>query len=452
MSSSVYTLSTSLGLIRGTEREDCKVFLGIPFAHAGRFEYAELAERLTEDPKEIFDATRPGPGCPQNRAVHPHLEHPTRRFYQKEFREGDEFTYSEDCLNVNIFTPKETGSCPVILFFYGGGFDSGLNNENTFDGAGFARRGIITVFANYRVGVLGYFTHEELQKRYGRDGNFGLDDQFKAIRWVRKLIAEFGGDPDNITLMGQSAGAISVQYLSLMKENKGLFRRAVMMSGGGLFPKFSLPKPAGETHGYWLEFMKDAGAETFDEFRNVPLSKLFDAVEKIHADRKDSIYYTMPVIDGVLLPRPVDEMIRTPLPIGYMLGYSNTDMYAPVMAFIGNRFGKKNRAYIYYFDLDAPGDGNKAFHAADLRYMFETFDRSWRPFDARDREAGQELASYVANFARTGDPNAPGLPEWQHAKKSSAKVLHIAREGTKTGRTSFFRTARNFLRHPSPKA
>ena len=87
MSSSVYTLSTSLGLIRGTEREDCKVFLGIPFAHAGRFEYAELAERLTEDPKEIFDAAKPGPGCPQNRAVHPHLEHPTRRFYQKEFRE-----------------------------------------------------------------------------------------------------------------------------------------------------------------------------------------------------------------------------------------------------------------------------------------------------------------------------------------------------------------------------
>ena len=451
--SSTIIFSTSLGKIRGIEREDCKVFLGVPFAHAGRFEYAEPAERLTETPEAVFDATKPGPGCPQNRAVHEHLEHPTRKFYKKEFREGDEFTYDEDCLNVNIFMPKEVGNCPVVVFFYGGGFDSGLNNENTFDGAGFARRGVVTVFANYRVGVLGYFTHEELQKRYGRDGNFGLDDQLTAVRWVKAHIAEFGGDPENITIMGQSAGAISVQYLSLMKDNAGLFRRAAMMSGGGLFPKFSLPKPAADTHEYWLEFMKDAGCESFEEFKAAPLDRLFDAVEKIHEDRKDSIYNTMPVVDGVLLPRPIDEMIKTPLPIGYLLGYSNTDMYAPVMTFIGNKFGKKNRAYIYYFDLDAPGDENKAFHAADLRYMFETFDRSWRPFGARDREAGAQLASYVANFARTGDPNAAGLPEWKPAKKGGrAQVLHIARDGTRMGTAHYLKLARNFLKSPSPKA
>ena len=445
--SSSYLLSTSLGMIRGTEREDCKVFLGVPFAHAGRFEYAELSEGWAG----VLDATKPGPGCPQNRAVHEHLEHPTRRFYRKEFREGDEFTYDEDCLNLNIFTPREVGNCPVILFFYGGGFDSGLNNENTFDGAGFARRGVITVFANYRVGVLGYFTHEELRKRYGRDGNFGLDDQYKALRWVKKHIADFGGDPENITLMGQSAGAISVQYLSLMKDNKGLFKRAVMMSGGGMFPKFALPRQAEETHDYWLEFMRDAGCESFEEFRTADLSRLFEAVEKIHADRKDSTYNTMPVVDGVLLPRPLTEMFKTPLPVGYLLGYSNTDMYAPVMTFIGNKFGKKNRAYIYYFDLDAPGDDNKAFHAADLRYMFETFDRSWRPFGDRDHEAGAQLASYVANFARTGDPNEAGLPLWKPAKKGThTEVLRIAPSGTKMGRAWYLRLTGNFLRHPSP--
>ena len=467
MASSTMTLSTSLGKIRGIVRDDCRVFLGVPFAHAGRFEYAVPTERLSDGPEAVFDATKPGPGCPQNRAVHEHLEHATRNFYKKEYREGDTFTYDEDCLNVNIFTPlgaeDPTRKFPVIVFFYGGGFDSGLNNENTFDGAGFARRGVITVFANYRVGVLGYFTHEEIRRRTGRDGNFGLDDQLTALRWVKAHVADFGGDPENITVMGQSAGAISTQYLCLMPENKGLFQHAVMMSGGGMFPKFALPKRAEDTHEYWLAFMKDAGRESFEDFKAAPLEKLFDAVEQIRTERKDHTYNTMPVIDGVLLPRPIDEMIRTPLPIDYMLGYSNTDLYAPIMAYIGNRFGKQNGAYIYFFDLDSPGDDNKAFHSADLRYMFETFDRSWRPYGARDLEAGCELASYVANFARTGDPNGEGLtdgpagessalPRWLPAAKHDANVLRIAADGTAMGYAHYFPLAVNFLKHPEPKA
>ena len=174
-------------------------------------------------------------------------------------------------------------------------------------------------------------------------------------------------------------------------------------------------------------------------------------MEKIRAERNDSTFNTMPVVDGVLLPRPLTEMFKTPLPVGYLLGYSNTDMYAPVMAFIGNRFGKKNYAYIYYFDLDAPGDDNKAFHAADLRYMFETFGRSWRPFGDRDREAGAQLASYVANFARTGNPNTDGLPRWKPAGKGPrAEVLKISSSGTRMGRAGYLKLIGNFLRHPEP--
>lgn len=435
---------TPLGEIRGLDNGTCLEFRGVPFAKAGRFEYAEPVDRWDG----VLDATIFGPGCPQNRAVHEHLEDPVRLFYKKEYREGSEFTYSEDCLNLNVYAPYEAKDAPVILFFYGGGFDSGLNAENPFDGSGWARRGAVAVMANYRVGPLGYLTHEEIQKKYGRDGNFGLDDQLIALRWVRAHIAAFGGDPDNVTLMGQSAGAISVQYLCLNPAHRGLFRRAVMMSGGGLFPRFALPRPAESTQDYWLQFMELAGCRTLEELKAAPLSQIFDAVEKIKALRKDTIYHTMPVVDGALLPGPVDRLIESPLPLDYLIGYTNNDMYAPVMAYIGNKFGRKNGAYLYWFDLDAPGDDNRAFHSSDLRYMFGTLDRSWRPYEQRDWEASGQMMDYLVNFARTGDPNGPGLPLWRKGKPA----LRIGPKGTGMGHVFYYKLLKNMLTKGDPKA
>ena len=435
---------TPLGEIRGLDNGTCLEFRGVPFAKAGRFEYAESVTGWDG----VLDATAFGPGCPQNRAVHEHLEDPVRLFYKKEYREGSEFTYSEDCLNLNVYAPYEAKDAPVILFFYGGGFDSGLNAENPFDGSGWARRGAVAVMANYRVGPLGYLTHEEIQKKYGRDGNFGLDDQLTALRWVRAHIAAFGGDPDNVTLMGQSAGAISVQYLCLNPAHRGLFRRAVMMSGGGLFPRFALPRPAESTRDYWLQFMELAGCRTLEELKAASLSQIFDAVEKIKALRKDTIYHTMPVVDGALLPGPVDRLIESPLPLDYLIGYTNNDMYAPVMAYIGNKFGRKNGAYLYWFDLDAPGDDNRAFHSSDLRYMFGTLDRSWRPYKQRDWEASGQMMDYLVNFARTGDPNGPGLPPWRKGKPA----LRIGPKGTKMGHVSYYKLLKNMLTKGDPKA
>ena len=438
------TWSTPLGEIRGLDNGTCLEFRGVPFGRAGRFEYAEPVTGWDG----VLDATAFGPGCPQNRAVHEHLEDPVRLFYKKEYREGSEFTYSEDCLNLNIYAPYEAKGAPVILFFYGGGFDSGLNAENPFDGSGWARRGAVAVMANYRVGPLGYLTHEEIQKKYGRDGNFGLDDQLTALRWVRAHIVAFGGDPDNVTLMGQSAGAISVQYLCLNPAHRGLFRRAVMMSGGGLFPRFALPRPAESTRDYWLQFMELAGCRTFEELKAAPLADIFEAVERIKALRKDTIYHTMPVVDGALLPGPVDRLIESPLPLDYLIGYTNNDMYAPVMAFIGNKFGRKNGAYLYWFDLDAPGDDNRAFHSSDLRYMFGTLDRSWRPYKQRDYEASGQMMDYLVNFARTGDPNGPGLPLWRKGKPA----LRIGPKGTGMGHVSYYKLLKNMLTKGDPKA
>ena len=435
---------TPLGRIRGLDNGRCLAFLGVPFGKAERFEYAQAVDRWDG----VLDATRFGPGCPQNRAVHEHLEDPVRLFYKREYREGLDFTYSEDCLNLNIYAPYGAKAAPVILFFYGGGFDSGLNWESPFDGSALVQRGAVTVFANYRVGPLGYLTHEEIQTKYGRDGNFGLDDQLTALRWVKAHIGAFGGDPDNITIMGQSAGAISVQYLCLNPAHRGLFRRAAMLSGGGLFPRFALPRPAESTHAYWRQFMELAGCRSFEALKAAPLADIFEAVEKIKALRKDTIYHTMPVVDGALLPGPVDQLIKTPLPVDYLIGFTNNDMYAPVMAFIGQKFGRRNGAYLYYFDLDAPGDDNRAFHSSDLRYIFGTLDRSWRPYGKRDREASGQMMDYLVNFVRTGDPNGPGLPPWRPGRG----VLRIGPKGTGMGHVNYGKLIRNMLTKGDPKA
>ena len=442
-------LETACGSVLGLRRNGCRAFLGVPYARAARFGYARPAEHW----EGVLDARAFGPSCPQNRAWHEHLEHPTRLFYKKEYREGIDFSYSEDCLNLNIYTPENARGCPVVVFLHGGGFDSGMNCEAPFDGAGLAARGVVTVFINYRVGVLGYLTHRDIRRETGRDGNFGLDDQLCAIRWVKAHIADFGGDAENITLLGQSAGAISIQYLCLNPANAGLFRRAAMLSGAGLFPKFALPRRAEDTHGYWEEFIAAAGCGSLDELRAASLDTLFDAVETMHSRRKDSIYHTMPVVDGLLIPAPVDTLIGKPLKLDYLIGYTNNDMYAPVMAWIGNRFGRDNGAYIYYFDLDAPGDDNRAFHSADLRYVFETLDSSWRPYGPRDYEASAQLAQYLANFARCGDPNGPGLPRWDAAKRAlGTPVLHIAPGGSRMGRADYGKMTVNFLSKGDPRA
>lgn len=441
------TLKTNMGTFVGNEHEEAYEFLNVRFARAGRFEYSELINEY-----DNVDATKMGNSCPQYRQYYIDLKNPERLFYHREFREGLEFNYDEDCLNLNIYTPKNARNCPVIIFFHGGGFNSGSNAEEPFRGFELAKKGLITVFANYRVGVLGYFCHEEIQKKYGRNGNFGLDDQLQAIKWVKKHIAEFGGDNNNITIQGQSAGAIQVQYHCLNHDNDGLFNRAFMMSGGGMFPKFALPKKAEDTYEYWHEMMDYAECRTFEEFRNADIMKLHAAYEVIRKMRKDSTYNMMPVVDGYLLKDDIDKLIADPLKIDYMIGYTNNDLYAPIMAYIGNKFAKDNGAYVYYFDIDQPGDENGAFHSCDLRYVFGRLDNSWRPFRERDREVSKQMMSYLTNFASSGDPNGAGLPEWKKMDKNNDKALCFTLEKTDMGKASYVKLAKNMLTKGGPKA
>ena len=415
---------TDLGRIRGLERERDCAFLGVRYGRAERFCYARPVDRW----EGLYDATHFGDACSQYRTYFPHLEVPERRFYHREFREGLEFTYSEDCLNLNIYTPKRADRAPVLIFVHGGGFNSMANSEGYLDGAGYASRGVILVAVNYRVGVFGYMTHEEIRKREGRDGNFGLDDILLSIRWVKAHIASFGGDPENITVMGQSAGAVSLQYLCLSKKAAGLFKRAVLISGGGLFPKAGRPKPCEDTRAYWKTVMELAGAESFEAFCRMDEKTILTAVEEIKKVRKDNTSNTQPVVDGYLLEQDTAVLIKDPLPVDYMLGTTSRDMFNIILYHMAWKFGKQTGAYRYFFDIDAPGDENGAFHSSDLRYFFGTLDQSFRPYDAKDREVSELMMDYVADFVRCGDPNREGRPRWDKWDKKG-KPLNITKKG-----------------------
>lgn len=441
-------VETAMGTVTGYEAEGCAQFLGIPYAKAERFRYAKPVTSFEDG----FDAAEFGNTCPSFRQYYPHLENPERLFYYREFREGQTFTYDEDCLNLNIFAPLKRTGCPVAVFIHGGGFNSGGNSEEPFRGYELAKRGILTVFINYRVGILGYLTHEDIEKEYGRDGNFGLDDQRIALLWVKEHIADFGGDPNNITLFGQSAGAMSIQYLCLDENNKGLFQRVYMISGAGLFPEFASPRKAETTREYWLELMEYAGCSSLEELRTLDIRSLSEAVEHMKLTRKDTLYNTMPVIDGLMIKAPVKELIKKPLPIGYMISYTNNDMYAPLMARIGNEFGRKNNAYICFFDVDAPGDANGAFHSCDLRYLFGRLAQSWRPYTQKDYEISDMMMDYFAAYAKTGNPNAAQGPYWQPCHDGKARVLCIRKDTVSMGRVPFARLSSNMIRKGSPKA
>ncbi len=425
---------TSLGQIRGNRTDYGQEYLGVRYATAQRFSYAKPIDSWDG----IYDATSFGDACTQYRAYFPHLDVPERLFYFNEFRKGQEFVYSEDALNLNIFTPSEgenNKKYPVLVWIHGGGFNSGCNWESYLSGDEYVKRGVVLVVINYRVGVFGYMTHEELEKRNGRDGNFGLDDQIVALRWVKNHIGDFGGDAENITVMGQSAGAISIQYMSLSKHCEGLYKRAIMMSGAGAFPKPALPRRCEATRDYWLDVIGESGANNLEEFEKLSDEQVLAAVEKVKTKRKDNMFNTQPVVDGYLIADEVGRLIKNPLPIDYMAGYTNRDMYTIMLSHMAHKFCRNNRGYLYFFDVDAPGDDNGAFHSADLRYMFGTLKNSFRPYDDIDEKISQLMIDYVVSFMKTSDPNGGDRPQW----KRGGRALCIRKSGVKMGTPNRFK-------------
>lgn len=230
-----YMVSTSRGPVRGCPGrvDGVAAYKGIRYAAAGRWEYPKLVKGW----EGIYDATAYGSCAYQPRAFYNEADVPEKAFYYNEFRKGERYTYSEDCLFLNVFTPADAKAgdrLPVLVYIHGGGFTGGCGHEKHFDCPIWPAKGVIGVTINYRLGPLGFACLPELKQEAGCTGNYGLYDQLTALQWVKRNIAAFGADPDNITLMGQSAGAMSVQQHVLSPLTEGLFHKAVMSSGGGV--------------------------------------------------------------------------------------------------------------------------------------------------------------------------------------------------------------------------
>ena len=414
-----YIVNTPCGILRGvkTELEGVVAYKGIRYATAGRFEY----------PKEVthwdgaYEATEYGACAYQPRSFYNEEDMPKKIFYYNEFRKGEKYTYSEDCLFLNVFAPEKVeGKLPVLVYIHGGGFTGGCGHEKHFDVPVWPQKGVIGVTLNYRLGPLGFAVLPELKMEAGKTGNYGLYDQLTAIKWVKHNIAAFGGDPDNITIMGQSAGAMSVQQHCLSPLSKGLFHKAVMSSGGGVNKILSATTPEKGYH-FWHEVMREVGAKTLAEFREVPVEDIFAAWKKLQKTVKGG--FCMPYIDGRLVVGAGSDIVAQGRhhKIPYMIGSTSHDMMPPILYSMATKWCKEQEeapAYSWYFERMLPGDKHGAWHSSDLWYWFGTLRNGWRPFKEKDYALADDMATYLTNFAKTGNPNGGNLPEWETGDQS----------------------------------
>ena len=454
-----YIVNTPCGAVQGAagKHPGTAAYKGIRYATAGRWEAPVQVTHWDG----VCDASHYGAAAYQDAAFH--APDPDS-FYHKEFRAGIDYVYSEDCLFLNIFAPdtaKAGDGLPVLVFIHGGAFQGGSSEQKQFDEPVWPAHGIIGVTVNYRLGPLGFACLPELKDEAGFTGNYGLYDQLTAIKWVKDNIAAFGGDPENITLMGQSAGAESVQCLCLSPLSKGLFQKAVMSSGGGVvsankrcwdparakafrFLKENRPRtynimtalPAEHYYPLWQAVMEAAGCSTLAQFRAISPKALYQALGQTQKEHPDKGAY--PCIDGQLIVAPGAEILASgqQLQIPYMMGSTSEDMIPAVLQDIAAAWcaPQPKPSYVWYFDRQLPGDSEGAWHSADLWYWFGTLGNCWRPMTEKDRDLSRQMVQYLCNFARAGDPNRQGLPVWIAADKRQKKVLWLGEANTHTAK------------------
>ena len=430
-----HIVTTPCGQIQGCpgKAEGTVAYKGIRYATAGRWEYPVQVTGW----EGIYDATQYGSCSYQPRAFYDEETNQKKYFYYNEFRKGESYTYDEDCLFLNIWAPEEGEALPVIVYIHGGGFTGGCGHEKHFDGPVWPKEKVIAVTINYRLGPMGFLTLPELKEEAGFTGNYGLFDQMTAIFWVKDNIAAFGGDPENITIMGQSAGAMSVQQHCLSPLTKGLFQKAVLSSGGGV-SKMMTPAAPEKFYDFWHAVMANCGCKTLAEFRNVAPEKLFSAWQQTKKEVKGGMQACSPCLDGRLVVGSGVEILakKEQHQIPYMAGCNSQDLMPPILYGMGKNWCKAQDvpSYAWYFERQLPGDGNGAWHSADLWYWFGTLENGWRPFEEKDRELSDLMVRYLCNFAKKGNPNGPGNPEWVTAGDRSMimgeKKAHMGKPST----------------------
>ena len=373
----------------------------------------------------------------------------------------------EDCLYLNVFVPANSGAkLPVFVYIYGGGYRQGGTSVPIYDGEGLAKKGLLVVTINYRVGVMGFLALPELSKESGHNasGNYGLLDQIAGLKWVQRNIAKFGGDPNNVTIDGQSAGGGSVHDLVASPLTHGLFQRAIVESGGSSVsrggagagtPTLAVAEDQG------AKFAESKGAHSLKELRTMSWQALYEGGPRF-----------APIVDGYVLPesfmqayvdgKEADVPMLTGSALGELGGLSgpqkpltlaefqerakqrygdaadeflklypaSTDAEAEAAQKASNKDqamvaqylwarlrakSAKTPAYEYLWDHTMPGPNSEkygAFHSSELVYVLNTLNGSDRPFTEDDRKITTMMSSYWANFAATGNPNGKGLPAW----------------------------------------
>lgn len=455
-------VDTASGRVAGTQSQEIAVFRGVPYAAPPVGALRWRAPQPTALWPDTRDATKAGNACPQKRGLS--LE-----------GGGDPGTLNEDCLNLNVFTPRaeRTARLPVMVWLHGGALIFGAGGLPLYDGAALARQGVVVVTVNYRLGPLGFFVHPAIEREApGGAVNFGLLDQIAALQWVRRNIAAFGGDPGNVTIFGQSAGAQSVLVLMSSPLSRELMQRAVMQSAYGM-PARPREK-ARETGVRVANALGLPGAEaSAAQLRSVPAERVA-ALEGNDLSLAPSFIVGDPVVP--IAPIEVfraGKQARIPLIIG-----SNSDETSVALAFgiqpamlikklgvagillrplyrdvkgdaelgrqvvrdaIFTTFARriavlhsaKAPVWRYYFDRvpdDMRGKQVGVPHGGEVASVFGTADlcacTGTAPTNG-DRAAALAVAARWVNFARNGRPDVPGLPIWPEDTKSKNVLLEF---------------------------
>ncbi len=363
-------------------------------------------------------------------------------FYGKEWRASGSVPFSEDCLYLNVWTPAAgqiDKKLPVAMWIHGGGYREGFAFEPEMDGGEYwASHGVILVSVTYRLGVIGFFSHPLLsaESPNGVSGNYGLLDQVAALKWIHDNIKQFGGDPNNITIFGQSAGAGSVQSLCASPLSKDLVSQAISMSGGGLgdfrMGSNSLDTAQMENKAFMDYFKKT----TLKEMRALSFDQLTQMAKEYSAATKKRMFWG-PVVDHYMLDGTFSEEARAGkiADIPYMFGYTANDLFDMTKAVEGfcalRAEQSKKPAYAYMFARPLPGDSSGAFHSSDLWYIFHSFKHSWRPFTEADKELSAKMVGYWTNFAKYGNPNGDENGTWTPYSAQNPKVMIFNVNGDK---------------------
>lgn len=417
-------INTPCGKIKGIKcKEGLIAFKGIRYATANRFDYPKQVTHW----EGTYDASKYGNCCYQPRSFYDEEKNLKKYFYYNEFRKNETYTYSEDCLFLNIWVNENaniTDKLPVIVYIHGGGFTGGCGHEKHFDNPSWPSKDVIAVTINYRLGPLGFLCFEKQNKELGHTGNYGLYDQLEALKWIKNNIESFGGDSNNITIMGQSAGAMSVQQLCMSPLTKDYVHKAVMSSGGGV-NKILKTKPACDYFKLSNKIMELTSCSSMEELINLDITKLFEAY---NIAKKD--YFAIactPVIDNILI---IDEPSKLKkennyLKIPYMIGSNSEDLAAPFMHTMAKKWCKNQMvdSYCYLFAHQLPGDDNGAWHSSDLWYFFNTLENCWRPITKVDQDLAELMVTYLTNFAKTGNPNSNNLPKWNKSNGKEKLVM-----------------------------